>query len=112
MLDEKGIKIVIEGYVRAVEAGTAEELDDMNVNFVISGITGYDIAYNARECLCEAAPPHKKDWPRKLVMLKDAFDWQLIELLARNVAKLSSDNISQQWVDDLIQRHNPTEEEG
>jgi hypothetical protein len=111
MLDEKGLKIVIEGYVRAVDAGTAEKAAEMNVNYVINRIADYDTAYKTRQCLLDAAPPHKKDWPRKLVALKDMFDWKLLALLAHDIALIYPNEIAENWADDLIRRYNPESEE-
>lgn len=114
MLDEKGLKIVIEGYVRAVDAGTAGKAAEMNVNSVVNQITDYDTCHKARQWLHDAAPPRKEDWPhypRKLVTLKELFDWKLLALLAHDVAKIYPEYIAKNWADDLIQRYNPESEE-
>ena len=100
-MDEDYLKTNIETYIHNLNEGNNQNLRGKNIIIFVNEMSDYDEVVLARGWLVAAAPQRQGDWHHKIVMLKNVFDFKLLDILAHNIAKSSSEIIAQNWADDL-----------
>lgn len=95
------LKKNIEEYIHELNNGKHQNLRGKNLIIFINAMSDYDEVNLVREWLVAAAPHRRGDWHQKITALKDALDFKLLDILARDVAKIYSGVIAKNWADDL-----------